>query len=63
MPGFKVFSGVQRELRRREEISGEPKLEKKTRKEKPPPRPHKGTGRPWQISHCRTGIVFIAARR
>lgn len=53
MPSFKSLSKGQKELRRREEQSGEPKLGVKTRKEgpAPTPKPGKSAGRPWQISH------------
>lgn len=53
MPSFKPLSKGQKEVRRREEQSGEPKLGVKSRPEGPPAKPgfQRGGGRPWEISH------------
>lgn len=53
MPNFKSLSLAEKELRRREERSGEPRLGVKSRSGKPPaaPKLQRGGGRPWEISH------------
>ncbi len=54
MPGFTVLSRGQKELRRREGQSGEPRLGVKSRPEETPAAAQKlqrGGGRPWEISH------------
>jgi putative FmdB family regulatory protein len=53
MPSFTSLSKAQKELRRREERSGEPKLGVKPRPEGPPEKPklQRSHGRPWEIGH------------
>lgn len=53
MPSFRSLSKAQKELRRREEKSGEPTLGVKQRPEGPSAKPklQRGGGRPWEISH------------
>lgn len=53
MPNFNSLSRGERELRRREEHSGEPRLGVKSKPEEAPaaPKLQRGGGRPWEISH------------
>lgn len=53
MPAFTSISKGQKELRRREERSGEPRLGVKSGPKEPSaaPKLQRGGGRPWEISH------------